>query len=80
MSLVTSINASYYIEEEICMFTLMVERVEDVFLSIFVRVVRAVKHTKSEQFFPREISIPSFQIHRKFFITCPYVFLFSIYL
>jgi hypothetical protein len=34
MSPVTSIKASYYIEEEICMFTLMVERVEDEFLTI----------------------------------------------
>jgi hypothetical protein len=43
---VTSIKASYYyIEEEICMLTLMVERVEDVFLTI---VIVAVKHTKSE--------------------------------
>jgi Domain of unknown function (DUF4303) len=45
-------QASYYIEEEICMFTLMVERVEDVFLSIFVR---AVKHTKQKYFFKRNI-------------------------
>jgi hypothetical protein len=30
----TSIKASYYIEEEICMFTLMVERVEDEFPTI----------------------------------------------
>jgi hypothetical protein len=77
MSLVTSIKASYYIEEEICMFTLMVERVEDVFLSIFVR---AVKHAKSEQFVPRKIPIPFLQIHRKCFYTCLYIFLFSIYL
>jgi hypothetical protein len=34
MTRVTSIKASYYIEKEICMFTLMVERVEDVFLTI----------------------------------------------
>jgi hypothetical protein len=31
---VTSIKASYYIEEEICMLTLMVDRVEDEFLTI----------------------------------------------
>jgi hypothetical protein len=31
MSPVTSIKASYYIEELICMFTLIVERVEDEF-------------------------------------------------
>jgi hypothetical protein len=31
---VTSIKASYYVEEEICMFTLMVERVEDEFPTI----------------------------------------------
>jgi hypothetical protein len=31
---VTSMKASYYIEEEICLFTFMVVRVEDVFLSI----------------------------------------------
>jgi hypothetical protein len=54
MSLVTSIKASYYIEEEICMFTLMVERVEDVFFSIFVR---AVKLSKLKYFFERNIHI-----------------------
>jgi hypothetical protein len=31
---VTSIKASYYIEEGICMFTLIVERVEDEFPTI----------------------------------------------
>jgi hypothetical protein len=49
---VTSVKASYYIEEEICMFILMIERVEAVFLSIFVR---AVKHTKPKYFFERNI-------------------------
>jgi hypothetical protein len=53
------------------MLTLMMEGVEDVFLSIFVR---AVKHTKSEQSFPREISIPSPQIHRECFKACLHVF------
>jgi hypothetical protein len=72
---VNSIKASYYTEEEICMFALMVERVEDVFLSIFVR---AVKHTKLKHFFSREISMPSPQIHRKCFNSCLLDFLFSI--
>jgi hypothetical protein len=34
MTPVTSIKASYYIDEEICMFALMVEGVKDVFLTI----------------------------------------------
>jgi hypothetical protein len=54
------------------MLTLMVGSVEEVFFSIFIG---AVEHTKSAQFFLREISIPSSQIHRKCFNTGLYVFL-----
>jgi hypothetical protein len=56
------------------MLTLMVGRVEDVILSIFIRELT----THTQTFFSREISIPSPQIHRKCFNTCLLIFLSSI--
>jgi hypothetical protein len=50
ISPVTCTRASYYITEEIYMFILMVERVEDVFLSIFIRELT----TQNQNFFFRE--------------------------